>query len=454
MKELVLAHAPLWLQNAGISVYNWRQWQSRQTGEYQPWFDFCQDAWTWDEERWQSLQQSLLEEFLQFAVEQSSHYARFNAKDGLSGFAMLQKHELIESLEQVATISESEGLASYTGGTTGASMKVLYTLPDVQKRFATLDWFRSLSGWSLGKRTAWFSGKNIVRDKDIANGNCHRDDWLTKTRFFSTFHINEKNFDLYWNSLIDFAPEFIVGFPSSLSEILSIARAKGLSFPHKVTTVFPTAETVLPFHRDLFAEMLGATTRNQYASSEGAPFIIECNSGGLHILPQTGIFEVLDDDGNPAREGEIAVTAFQTHGTPLIRYRVGDRISLADEGTSCACGSQFPIVERIEGRNADFVWSPEYGRINLGNLSNCTKGVAGIITFRVIQNEPNAIRVEVNGTQAFDNEAAKKLEGELRQRVGQKMSIELARSDNSMRKASGKFRIVENNLSPEQMGIQ
>jgi phenylacetate-CoA ligase len=451
MKEQILAHAPVWLQNTGISIFNWRQWRARQTGAYHPWFKLCAQAWTWDKQQWRDFQQEQLDEFLHFAVQNSKQYAQFNAKKGLQGFPILEKAQLIQELDQIATVEEREAWVSHTGGTTGASMKVLYTLSDVQERFATLDWFRSLSGWQLGKRTAWFSGKNIVRDKDIANGNCSRDDWLTKTRFFSTFHINEKNFDLYWNALIEFAPEFIVGFPSSLSEILSIARAKGLEFPHKVTAVFPTAETVLPFHRQLFAEMLGAITRDQYASSEGAPFIIECNSGELHILPHTGIFEVLDDDGNPAREGEIVVTAFHTHGTPLIRYRIGDRIALADPEAACACGSTFPIVERIEGRNADFVWSPEYGRINLGNLSNCTKGVPGIISFRVVQNAPHAIRVEVQGSDAFDDEAATKLEGELRQRVGQKMAIDLVRCAELKRKASGKFRIVENNLSPEQM---
>lgn len=451
MKELILSATPVWFQNTAISSFNRYQWWIRQRGQYDPWFVRCSRAFRSPKNVWLDDQKDQLNSFLKYAIENSEHYAHCDLSKGLDGFPILEKKHLIESLDTIKTINARSGIVSHTGGTTGASMKVIYTVSDVQKRFATLDWFRSQSGWCLGKRTAWFSGKNIVREADVRNGICFRDDWLTKTRFFSTFHANEENFDIYWKALIDFDPEYIVGFPSTIGDILSIARDRKLDYPHKVSTVFPTAETVLDSHRSLFKDVLGAETKNQYASSEGSPFIVECNAGSLHILPFTGIFEVIDEHGNPAREGEVLVTAFQTHGTPLIRYRVGDRISLASEETCCACGSSFPIVERIDGRNADFVWSPEYGRINLGNLSNSTKGVPGIIAFRALQSEPNEVTVEVHGTSSFDKAAEHKFEKELRKRTGERMAIALVRVHDLERKSSGKFRIVENTLKPEEM---
>lgn len=451
MKDFILQKSPVWFQNAAISVFNRSQWRMRQSGEYQSYFDYCAEVAKWDARRWRAHQDTLLHDFLLYAAVHSPHYSDIDAEKGLAAFPVLEKQTLITKLNQIATISDKDGIVSHTGGTTGASMKVLYTISDTQKRFATLDWFRAQSGWKLGKRTAWFSGKTIVRDSDIANGVCHRDDWLTRTRFFSTFHVTEQNFEVYWQALIEFDPEYIVGFPSSLSEILSVARERGLRYPHKVTAIYPTAETVLPAHRELFREILGARTWNQYASSEGAPFIVECTAGHLHILPHTGIFEVVDENGQPAREGEMLVTAFHTHGTPLIRYRIGDRVALAPDGATCSCGWSFPMVERIEGRTTDFVWSPERGRINLGNLSNATKGVPGIVAFRVLQNAPSAITVEVQAGDAFDARAAERFEIALRKRTGDAMTINLVRRNQLTRKASGKFRIVENTLTPEQM---
>src|SRR3546814_15711127 len=103
----------------------------------------------------------------------------------------------------------------------------------------------------------------------------------------------------------------------------------------------------------------------------------------------------------PAREGEILVTSFTTRGTPLIRYRIGDRISLAPDDYRCPCGSCFPVVKHIDGRTADFIWSPENGKVNLGNISNSTKDAEGIICFQVVQDAPNAVNVAVMANPSF-----------------------------------------------------
>src|SRR5690606_30137882 len=106
---------------------------------------------------------------------------------------------------------------------------------------------------------------------------------------------------------------------------------------------------VLPVHREVIGEVFGCRLVDQYASSEGAPFILECPSGRLHVHPLTGLFEVLDENGVPAREGEMVVTSFTTRGTPLIRYRIGDRLRLALPEERCTCGWSFPLVDWIDG---------------------------------------------------------------------------------------------------------
>ncbi|MFC6623858.1 phenylacetate--CoA ligase family protein [Novosphingobium panipatense] len=451
MKNFVLRHAPIWMQNAAISFYNWRQWRLRRAGVYKERVRFFSESANWDRQRWGSVQESMLHTFLRHAKNSSPWYSTHGSSSFLEDFPFLTKSDIIKNLKTIKTIPYKSGIASYTGGTTGASMKVLFTAQDMQTRFAMLDWFRSLYGWELGKRTAWFSGKSLVRERDIRQGIVWRDDWITKTRFFSTFHINETNFDAYWQGLIEFDPEFIVGFPSSLIDILQMAKTRGLSYPSRVKAFFPTAETVLPLHRDLAREILGCSTHDQYASSEGAPFILECPSGSLHAMPLSGVFEVVDDDMLPSRSGELVVTSFSTYGTPLIRYRVGDAITFADAGVTCGCGWTFPLVESIEGRSADFVWSPELGRINLGNISNCTKGVAGIISFQIVQNAPDKIDVRVHATSEFDETNHRNFVEALRLRTGSLMNISVEVCDDLGREKSGKFRIVKNSLTSDQM---
>ena len=455
LQSFVLKHAPIFVQNAAISVYNWNQWRVRRKGIYAERFAFFDACKQWDHERLCEYQKDRLGKFLDFAVKESSWYSRHGGMvSDLSSFPFLSKVQLVDNFDEIATIESSDGIVSYTGGTTGASMKVHYTIADTQERFAMLDWFRSQYGWDLGKKTAWFSGKNLLRPKDLASGCVWRDDWITRTRFFSTFDITPATFESYWNGLLKFRPEFIVGFPSSVCQILKMAQDRGLSYPGSVKAFFPTAETVLPEQRRLVLEMLGAQTVNQYASSEGAPFILECPKGQLHIHPLSGVFEVVDSDGSAATSGDMVVTSFTTHGTPLIRYQIGDRMTLAAKHVACSCGWNFPIVSSIEGRTADFVWSPQKGKVNLGNLSNSTKGVPGIVAFQVIQKLPDQITVLVQPGRSFDRASEQKLIASLRERVGGDMQISVVTTDKIAVEKSGKFRIVHNHLDLESLEME
>ena len=72
----------------------------------------------------------------------------------------------------------------------------------------------------------------------------------------------------------------------------------------------------------------------------------ECAAqAGLHVNESEFIVEVLDPEtGTSAREGELVLTNLGRLGSPMIRYRTGDRVRLAE--TPCACGRTF---RRLEG---------------------------------------------------------------------------------------------------------
>lgn len=72
----------------------------------------------------------------------------------------------------------------------------------------------------------------------------------------------------------------------------------------------------------------------------------ECQEqAGLHLNEGEFIFEVIDPEtGGQAQEGELVITNLGRIGMPVIRYRTGDRVKLA-EGP-CPCGRGF---RRLEG---------------------------------------------------------------------------------------------------------
>src|SRR5690606_30430024 len=161
-KELILNYAPVAVQDAGVSVYNTHLYRQRHQGKYQSYQRYYRDfqqadagAIAREADRRQQL-------FLQWATEKSPWYAAHRGK-ALHEFPILEKQQLLAHMDQIRTLEERDGIVSLTGGTTGASMKVIYHPEDMQERFALKDFFRSRYGYKLGRKVALFSGKSLVR---------------------------------------------------------------------------------------------------------------------------------------------------------------------------------------------------------------------------------------------------------------------------------------------------
>jgi phenylacetate-CoA ligase len=143
--------------------------------------------------------------------------------------------------------------------------------------------------------------------------------------------------------------------------------------------VFTTSETVLPHQREVIEKVFGCPVSDQYASNEGAPFIIQCSHGSYHEAIDTGIFEHI-----PTEEGiKLLVTGFDTFGTPLIRYDIGDLI-LPGEGSICSCGSVHPVIKGIAGREAEFLEMGEdrFSQVQLSVLISQLSDMVVQIQFR------------------------------------------------------------------------
>lgn len=439
---------PYFVQNIFVTSFNCYQYALRHGGKYREFRTYYETIEHYNHKRLNTEIENKKSNFLEYVTKESDWYKNYINHE-LFQFPVLEKVQLINNLSRISTITEKEGIVSLTGGTTGASMKVIYTKQDTQERFAILDHFRAKHGYTLGKKTAWFSGKNLITKSDLLKGRCAHYDFINKIRFYSTFLINLENFDIYWQDLNKFKPEFIVGFPSSVYELCKIAKSRGLKLDTPVKVFFPTAETVLQEHRTVIGEIMGCKLVDQYASSEGAPFILECEQGRLHLHPLTGIFEVVDSELKPSSKGELLITSFTTHGTPLVRYRIGDSIELDSSREFCACGLKFPIVKSIQGRTTDYIYSEEYGKVNLGNISNSTKDVKGIICFQIIQNSYDTLEIFIVKNDIYNKHEEIKFISALRERVGNNIKLKIKYVNEIAKENSGKFRIVKNNLKIE-----
>jgi phenylacetate-CoA ligase len=252
----------------------------------------------------------------------------------------------------------------------------------------------------------------------------------------STYHLTDENMNHYIKKLNLFKPQFLDGYPSAFYIIANYAIKNNLKINCTPIAIATTAETLYDYQREVIEKVFNCRVYNQYASSEGSPFITECTSGNLHINLDSGIFEFLNSKNEKAQSGEIArmvVTSFRNLKTPLIRYDILDSI-LVGNNTKCNCGCEMPIIDKIIGREDDLLWTVQKGYI--GRMDTAYKGLEGIIQSQIIE-----IKNIVD--QNYTTEIEEKFIKNLKDRLGENINLKFESVDSIPLGKNGKFEAVK-----------
>jgi phenylacetate-CoA ligase len=364
-----------------------------------------------------------------------------NAAD-LAKLPVVEKETFRNNIERIYTIPRKDAGIAFTGGTTGKSLQIRYRKDDRQRRLAYLINFEKIHGALPGMRRATFNGRQFI-DPEQKSRIYWRHNYVRRQKLYSTFDMTECNLPYYIEDLNRFKPQVMNGFVSALYMLADFALRSGSKFNFRPVVIMTTSETLLPFHREKIEKAFGCPVRDQYASSEGAPFISECRHGNLHFDIGTGVIESLETGLGK----EMVVTSFLTHGTPLIRYRIGDMWEPMDG--QCPCGSCHPMVRSLEGRSVDFLRSPERGNISLSHLADVIKGMPNCVSnMQFIQEKKDVLRVLlVIDDRLYLKEHNDMILGELRYRFGSGMDISIEVVDSIPLGPGGKYRLVVNKIT-------
>ena len=151
----------------------------------------------------------------------------------------------------------------------------------------------------------------------------------------------------------------LVCTPSYALHLLQVARERGqdaAKLPVRVTVHAGEPGAGIPSVRARIEAGWGARAYDHAGMTEMGAYGYECEAqAGLHVNESEFIAEVLDPaTGVPADEGELVLTNLGRLGSPLVRYRTGDRVRRATG--PCACGRTFARLEGgILGRLDDML---------------------------------------------------------------------------------------------------
>ncbi|WP_416327614.1 phenylacetate--CoA ligase family protein [[Eubacterium] hominis] len=447
----VYIYLPTFIQNCGVSIYGAYQNKQRFGKIYKDEMKRLNELNYSDLETQKKIQEQRFLELLEFAVSKSHFYKNFyknidiNAIRGISDLdklPILEKEILRKNINDFYTIPIHKGIKMFTGGTTGKSLEVVFTKEDMQKRYAYLHTWEKKHGILPDMKRATFSGRQIL-NKNKETKIFWRYNKSRNQMLYSTFDMLRENLPYYVESLNEFKPEVINGFVSSIYDLALFIKENDCKLTFTPKVVFTTSETLLPYQKREIENVFTCPVRNQYGSSEGAPFITECKEGKLHYNIDTGIIEEYQTDYGT----EMLVTSFTTHGTPLIRYRIGDMWKLSHE--TCNCGSCHPIVSFIEGRQVDFLYAIDGSKVSLSHLADVIKGFPNsIVNMQFWQNDINAIEIHL----VIDKEKFNRDKGEseiikqMKYRFGNDIRISFIYVDMIPKEKSGKYALIKNNV--------
>jgi phenylacetate-CoA ligase len=137
--------------------------------------------------------------------------------------------------------------------------------------------------------------------------------------------------------------------PTYALRLAEVAADNGIDLaatPLRVTVHAGEPGASIPATREAIEDALGVTAFDHTGMTELGPTGHSCSArDGVHLIESEFIFEV-------DAEGELIATNLGRWGSPLIRYRTGDRVRLSRE--PCPCGSPFAkLVGGIRGRVDD-----------------------------------------------------------------------------------------------------
>jgi phenylacetate-CoA ligase len=151
----------------------------------------------------------------------------------------------------------------------------------------------------------------------------------------------------------------LVCTPSYALHLVETARERGIDLtklPVRLTVHAGEPGAGIPAVRARIEEGWGARAFDHAGMTEMGAYGYECAAqAGLHVNETEFIAEVIDPaSGAAAREGELVLTNLGRVGSPVVRYRTGDRVRVASE--PCACGRTFMRLEGgILGRLDDML---------------------------------------------------------------------------------------------------
>jgi phenylacetate-CoA ligase len=334
-----------------------------------------------------------------------------------------------------------------SGGSTGEPVKLIQDRDYGDRSNALQEFYSSWAGAGLGDSIMYIWGS----ERDILEGSLGAElkkliiKSLLRKTYLNAFRMTPEKMNEFINILNTRRPKLIIAYVDSIFELARFAEREKIAIRPQ-SAIITSAGTLTPFMREKIEGVFQCKVFNRYGSREVSDIAGECDAHrGLHVFPWGCYVEVVDEAGNrlPAgTEGNIVVTCLSNFAMPLIRYQIGDRGVLSAD-SSCPCGREGQILERILGRNDDIFETKDGTQIEGGYFGLLLYSRPWVWKCQVIQKDYSSILFKIKQSEyGYEPEELSDIIYKTRVIMGEDCQVDFEFVDDIPTSPSGKYRYI------------
>ena len=454
LKDKIYKFLPLPLQNVAISIFGYL-WQKRRFGGvFQEELIEFKKRDNFTREQWNDYTVQELRKIILYAFENVPFYKNLYQQNGftlerlqnltlneLKSLPFLEKEAVRKfgETDLMATHFDKEGEYFGSSGSTGTPSKIYFSKTTHQKWSAAFEVrIRHWAGVNNKTARGMIGGRRVLPNANDGPP-YYRYNLVEKQVYFSAYHIAQSTAQNYVDGMKKYGIEYMNGYAVSNYLLALFIKKNNIQAP-KLKAVITSSEKLTPEMRTVFQEVYQCKTYDSWSGVEACALVSECEHGSLHVSEDVGILEIIDDNGNEVSEGEtgeVVCTGFLNYDQPLLRYRIGDRMTKGKG--SCACGRNMPMIKDIDGRMEDVIKGAD-GR-QMVRFHGLFIGISSIERAQVIQHTIHHIEIKIQNEIALTTPEIELIKTRLESQLGT-MKVDVNQHQKIEQTANGKFKAV------------
>ena len=447
---------PRWIQSTLGTTYRHlpRSWRyGARFGEFK---ELAVAGEQWSVEEIQEYQLKQLRAVLHHAANHCPFYEKrflragfrpenIHGPEDLKACPFVEKRDLQQHLnEMVSTnIRASNRLYFTTAGSTGVPVG-FYLQRGVSrsKEQAFLEAMWRRAGYSEGARLAVIRGQVTSSQSDgrVVSYDATRD-WL----LLSSYHLTADRLPEYRAALEKFKPDFIHAYPSAALQLAEALDAAGEPWRLPLRGLLCGSERLTIPQKRLLERVFNCRAYRWYGHSERVVLAGEgAQSELFYFFPQYGFVEF----GPPDEEGlrEVIGTSFHNLAMPLIRYRTGDCVRLAEPEAASNLEYPWPAAVEIAGRQQEYLVSATGRRISLTAVNMHDSVFNDLYAVQFYQERPGLAEFRYVAGPRFHGSRLTAIEESIRRKLGDDFKITFREVEEVEKTARGKHRWLVSKL--------